>query len=64
MPIYTFNALKADNSVSSSCVLQTSTEDEAREVAADLVRDEEFHLIEVWKKTRLICRVGKAEPNP
>jgi hypothetical protein len=63
MPIYTFNSLKPDSSVSSSCELRTSTEDEAREVAADLLRDEEFQLIEVWKERRLICRVAKDETD-
>ena len=63
MPRYIFNSLKPDSSVSSSCVLRTSTEDEAREVAAHLLRDEEFQLIEVWRERRLICRVGKLEPG-
>ena len=64
MPIYIFNSLKADDSVYSSCEMQTSSEDEAREIAAGLLREEEFHLIEVREETQLICRVGKDQLNP
>ncbi|HEX3487514.1 MAG TPA: hypothetical protein VHT51_20825 [Micropepsaceae bacterium] len=59
MPIYTFSALKPDDSVASTCILRTTDENEAREVANDLLLDDAFQIIEVRKDSQLICRVAK-----
>jgi hypothetical protein len=63
MPIYTFSALEPDDSVASSCILRTTDENEAREVANDLLLDDAFQIIEVRKDSQLICRVVKGQPD-
>jgi hypothetical protein len=60
MPIYQFTALLPDNSVASTCVLRTATEEEAREIGRNLLADNEFHVIEVRLGSVLIAREKKA----
>src|SRR2546430_15352272 len=56
MPKYRFSSLTADGALLSSRVEEAASDDEAREVAGELLADEKSEAVEVWSAWRLVHR--------
>ena len=59
MPKYRFSSLTADGALLSSRVEEAASDDEAREVAGELLTDAKSEAVEVWSAWRLVHRAVK-----
>ena len=59
MPNYRFSSLGADGNVQSSCVMEADSDDEAREIANNLLTENPSDAIEVWNVFTLVYRQAR-----
>ena len=60
MPKYRFSSLDQDGELQSSCMIEAGSDDEAREIANDLLMENHPAAIEVWSALRLVHRAAGA----
>jgi hypothetical protein len=58
MPKYRLSSVDRDGDLQSSCVIEADTDDEAREIAEDLLEETHPAAIEVWSALRLVHRAS------
>ncbi len=56
MPKYRFSSLGADDAVLSSCLREADSDEEAREIAVELLTHSNSEAIEVWNVFQLVHR--------
>jgi predicted short-subunit dehydrogenase-like oxidoreductase (DUF2520 family) len=61
MPKYRFSSVDEDGDLQSSCVVEADSDDEAREIARDLLMEGHPAAIEVWNALRLVHRAANAQ---
>ena len=61
MTIYAFTLIAADGSSQSAGVREAASDDDACEIASELLLKADFPLIEVWRGRWMIYRVSKVD---
>src|SRR5207248_2072052 len=56
MPNYRFSSLAVDGALVSSCVREAQSDDEAKEIAGELLTEDQSDAVEVWSVWRLVHR--------
>lgn len=59
MRYYRFCTKAPDGSIDTACEMGAQSDDEARQIAQDLVKQGEFPNIEVWRDDTKICFILK-----
>jgi hypothetical protein len=59
MPKYRFSSLGVDGAVQTSCVREVASDDEAREIASELLAENQSETIEVWNVLKLVHRASR-----
>ena len=60
MPKYRFSSLDTDGALQSSCIIEARSDEEARDIARDLLMESRPATVEAWDVFRLVCRAGDA----
>ncbi len=63
MTKYRFTLLAKDRCTSSDCIIDADDDDEVRDIADDLIKESVFHMVEVWRETKLVYRTAKFGAN-
>jgi len=58
MPRYRLSAIDEDGDLQSSCVIEAETDEEACEVAEELLEETHPAAVEVWSALRLVHRAA------
>lgn len=61
MPIYCFCVRAPDGSIAASCEMEVQSEEEAREIAYNLVVQEAYPNMEVWRGEKRVYSLSVAE---
>ena len=61
MTIYAFTLIAADGRSQSAGARKAASDDDAREIASELLLESEFPIIEVWRGRWMIYRVSKVD---
>jgi hypothetical protein len=60
MPKYRFSSLDGDGALQSSCIIEAASDDEARDIAEDLLMESHPAAVEVWDVFKLVHRAADA----
>jgi len=63
MPKYRFSSLDEDGELQSSCMIEADSDDEAREIAEDLLMESHPAAVEVWDAFKLVHRAAGAHAS-
>jgi hypothetical protein len=63
MPTYRFSFIETNGRAGTACVMEADSDDDACELASELLLESNFQLIEVWRASDMICRVCKIDPD-
>jgi hypothetical protein len=61
--IYGFTLIAADGSSQSAEAKEAACDDDACEIASELLLESDFPIIEVWRGRWMIYRVSKVDPD-
>ena len=62
MPNYRFSSLGADGALISSCTREADSDEEAQEIATELLAENRCDAVEVWSVWRMVHRTVR-DPN-
>ena len=61
MPVYAFTLIAEDSSSELAGVCEASSDEEACDIATEILLDHEFPIIEVWRGKWMIYRLSKLD---